>query len=178
MKLYLTRHTRTNYNDLHLCNSDPNVDVHLTEVGLQQAAELAEKLKALKFERIIISPLFRTKQTADILNRYHNVPTEVDARLIDNRTGFEDKTYEEYEAVLNQAADTWNFRGRDGESLNDVKARAAEFLQELKGREFQAVLVVTHEVVIKNLVGVLEGLSNQQIWDVQVPHGEYRSFDI
>lgn len=42
MKLIATRHAETNYNIKDLVNYDPSVDVHLTEKGIKQAAELAE----------------------------------------------------------------------------------------------------------------------------------------
>lgn len=178
MRLYITRHARTNYNELQLCNSDPSVDVHLTEEGLGQAAELAEKLQDIAFERIIISNLPRTKQTADIINKYHKVPIEVDIRLTDNRTGFENQTYQAYEAAVMAAPNRYNFKGPDGESLNDVKARVVAFLDDLKQRNLESVLVVSHEIVIQYVVGILEELSDDDIWGTRILHGEYRSYDI
>ncbi|TYP77408.1 MULTISPECIES: histidine phosphatase family protein [Nitrosomonas] len=58
------RHRRTNYNDLGLCNYDPNRDVHLTKVGIEQEQEQAHSaaltLRHVAFERIVVSPLTRT----------------------------------------------------------------------------------------------------------------------
>lgn len=45
MKVYLVRHGQTNYNEMGLTNSDPNIDVHLTEIGIKQIEELSERLK-------------------------------------------------------------------------------------------------------------------------------------
>ena len=62
------RHGRTNYNDLNLCNDDPNRDVHLTNKGIMQAEEAALALRDVVFDRMIVSPLPRTRQTAEIIN--------------------------------------------------------------------------------------------------------------
>ena len=77
MKIYFARHGRTNYNDLDLCNADPSVDVHITELGAEQAKALADKLKDLPLDRIFVSELKRTQQTAEIVNSFHDAPIEI-----------------------------------------------------------------------------------------------------
>ena len=68
MKLYLARHAETNYNIAKLANADPNIDVHLTEHGIEQAENLAELLKDVDYDIVYISELPRTRQTAEIIN--------------------------------------------------------------------------------------------------------------
>jgi len=181
VKLYVSRHTRTNYNDLGLCNSDPAIDVHLTELGLQQAEDLAKKLHGAEFERIIVSKLSRTTETAKIINKYLNVPIEQDNRLTDNATGFEGKSAAEYYAAVMAAPDPWAYKATDsygGESLNEVMARVTAFLGDLSKRTENSILVVSHMSVIQIIVGLLEGLGKDEMLKVEVPHGEYRTFDI
>ena len=67
MNIYCMRHGRTNYNDLGLCNDDPNQNIHLTATGIAQAQSAAVALRNVNFERILVSPLPRTKQTAKIM---------------------------------------------------------------------------------------------------------------
>ena len=71
MKLYIARHGQTNYNEQGLCNSDPAVDVYITENGVKQAENLAEKLKNVQIGQMFVSELKRTKQTAEIVNKHH-----------------------------------------------------------------------------------------------------------
>src|SRR5882762_9427713 len=149
MKLYVARHGQTNYNDLGLYSADPAADVHLTEVGLEQAKNLSEKLKDVNIDHIFVSELKRTQQTADIVNKYHNAPTAIDARLNDNRSGYEGKHYLEYYAALDNADDKWSVRFNDGESLEDVKERVRSFLDELKTKDYDSVLVVTSMVIVQ-----------------------------
>lgn len=168
MKLYVARHGQTNYNDLGLCNSDPKTDVHLTDVGLKQAQDLADKLKTEKIDQVIVSELRRTQQTAGIVNQYHNAPVAVDPRLNDNRTGYEDRDAKEYYSALDSADDKWNVRLNDGESIEDVKLRVKEFLDELKAKDYESVLIVTYMVIIQIICGILNGLDNQQAWDLPI----------
>ena len=128
MNLYVARHGQTNYNDLGLCNSNPRTDVHLTKVGAEQAENLAFKLKDMGIDQIFVSELKRTKQTADIVNQFHDVPIKVDARLNDNRSGYEDKHFSEYYAALDSSDDKWTVRFNGGESLEDVKNEYIAFL--------------------------------------------------
>ena len=69
MKLYIVRHGQTTTNVLgyHSLESDD-----LTELGIKQAEELRERIKNMKFDIIICSPLIRTKHTADIININNN----------------------------------------------------------------------------------------------------------
>lgn len=91
MIIYCMRHGRTNYNDLGLCNDDPAQDVHLTATGIEQAQSAAIALRDVGFDRILVSPLPRTRQTAEIVNQFHAVPIVVHPDLIDIRSGFDGK---------------------------------------------------------------------------------------
>ncbi|MFP4610722.1 MAG: histidine phosphatase family protein, partial [Thiohalophilus sp.] len=74
MPLYAMRHGRTNFNDLGLCNDDPGRDVYLTDTGIARLETAAERLRDVALQRIITSELPRTRQSADIINRHHQVP--------------------------------------------------------------------------------------------------------
>ncbi len=51
--------------------SDSGADVHITELGKQQAYETAKRLKlqGKTFDRIIVTPSIRTQETAEIVRR-------------------------------------------------------------------------------------------------------------
>ena len=91
MDVYFMRHGQTNYNQQGLCNSDPARDVHLTPQGKAQAQQAAEQLKSVPLQLIIASPLPRTRQTATIMNQYHQCHIEYDDTIADIRSGFEDR---------------------------------------------------------------------------------------
>ncbi len=165
MKLYIARHGRTNYNDLDICNSDPSVDVHLTQTGVKQAEALAQKLATASFDKVFVSELKRTQQTAEIVNKHHGAPVVVDPLLNDIRTGFENRPGSEYRAAFDQAPNVWTDRFNDGESIEDIKKRAEHFLAMLRDQKYTSVLIVTSAFIVQALYEVLNGLPSKDIQD-------------
>lgn len=178
MKIYLARHGRTNYNDSGLCNADPSVDVHLTPTGIKQSEDLADKLKHVQLDHIFVSELRRTQQTAAIVNTFHKLAVEIDARLNDHRSGFEGKHYQELGQALDAASNRWTARFNDGESIEDIKKRVTAFLADLRTKKYNTVLIVTSEWVVYAMVAVLKNLTNEEAWDLQVGQGSYMELEI
>ncbi len=174
MKLYLARHGVTNYNDQHLCNEDPAVDVHLTAAGLRQAQTLADELKNTPLDHIFVSQLKRTQQTAAIVNQYHKLPVQVDARLNDMYCGFEGRPFAEYRAFLDAADNQWTAHLDGSESIEDLKKRVAGFIDELRTKNYEAVLVVTSAWVVMAMLTVAEGLSNEEAWGLEIVQASCR----
>jgi probable phosphoglycerate mutase len=50
MNLYVMRHGHTSYNELGLCNDDPNTYVSLDNTGIQQARAAAEQLRNINID--------------------------------------------------------------------------------------------------------------------------------
>jgi alpha-ribazole phosphatase len=158
MKLLLMRHGHTNYNESGLCNNDPAVDVHLTECGIRQANAAARQLADIPLERILVSELPRTRQTAAIVNRHHRVPIEVEPRLNDIRSGHEGRPVAEYFAAVGH--DRLHLRPAGGESLLDYQARVVPVLEWLARQPWKTVLLVAHEETLRVLVGCLDDLDD------------------
>ncbi|HMH70336.1 MAG TPA: histidine phosphatase family protein [Candidatus Saccharimonadales bacterium] len=78
MKLYFIRHGQTNSNAQAVNQPTLGNDEPLNEAGVQQANELAEHLKNEKIDVIISSPFNRAVQTAEIVNKYHNLAIDID----------------------------------------------------------------------------------------------------
>jgi probable phosphoglycerate mutase len=175
MNLYVMRHGHTNYNDLGLCNDDPDVDVHLDDVGKQQAQAAAEHLRDVPFDRIIVSPLPRTRQTAEIVNRYRDAPIEVHPDIADIRSGFDGKSVGEYFAAI--AHDPLNARVNGGESLLDHKHRVLGFINWLQQQPLKNVLVVAHEETIRVFIAYYEGnVPDERLRDITIGNCEYRCY--
>lgn len=169
------RHGRTNFNDLGLCNDDPSRDVHLTAIGKEQAQAAALALRNVAFERIVVSPLPRTRQTAEIVNHYHSVPIEVHHNLIDIRSGFDGKPVSDYFAAISD--DPLRKRVNGGESLLDHKQRVLRFIDWLKSQRDKTLLVVAHEETMRVFVAYFEGgVRDEQLRDIHVGNCEYRHY--
>ena len=69
LKLYLARHGQNEDNANGVLNG--HRDLPLTEKGLEQAAEVAQKIKAagLVFDHIFTSPLVRASRTAEVISK-------------------------------------------------------------------------------------------------------------
>ena len=178
MKLYLARHGRTNFNERDLCNSDPNVDVHITSEGVMQSESLAGKLKEIPIDRIYISELRRTRQTAEIVNKHHHSEIEIDPLLNDHQSGYEGKPARLLIEAMDAAEDKWNARFNQGESIEDMKKRVSKFLNKLKAEPYDSVLVVTSGWVIRMAVAIIQNISNEEAWKIDAEQGEYLEFEI
>lgn len=178
MKIYLARHGRTNYNDLGLCNADPSIDVHLTDTGKSQAKALAEKLKSVDLDRIYVSELKRTLQTAEIVNQYHGVDILTDKRLNDGRSGFEGKHFSEYDAALDSSTDKWTVRFNDGESIQDIRDRAEKFLKDMESTGLDSVLIVTSAWIIQALLAILQNLTFEESWELDIQQGDFIELEV
>jgi len=62
-RLYLIRHGETAWS---LSGRHTGTDVPLTERGEQDARQLGERLRAVRFNRVLTSPLQRARRTCDL----------------------------------------------------------------------------------------------------------------
>lgn len=177
MKIYVARHAETNYNVLGLCNDSPDVDVHLTPKGIEQAELLAKTLKTASLELIITSDFLRTKETARIVNQYHGVPTTADSRINDILTGFEGKPANDFRKARQGAEDKWTVRLSGGESFEDEKLRVNAFLKDLKQRKEKCVLIATHQAIARLIYAQVFKVPNEKVDDLEVSNAHCFDFE-
>ncbi|MBI2098592.1 MAG: histidine phosphatase family protein [Candidatus Wildermuthbacteria bacterium] len=178
MKIYFVRHGETNYNVANLCNDDSSKEVHLTVRGREQSEFLAEKLKNETIGGIIISELSRTRETAEIINKYHNVPILVDSRINDRKTGFESKSASAFFAAVESAPDKWSVKFNEGESFLEEKERVFSFLDDLPRRGYETMLIITHSEIMKIVYGYFHKLSNEEMWEIKIDNAQILEFTI
>lgn len=161
MKLIVIRHGQTNYNLRDLCNGRPNKKVKLTPLGVKQSKLVAKKLAKEKIEAVYISQLWRSRQTADILNVFHKAPIFKDKRLNDRQMGvFENKPASLFYIWRDKQKNPWTCRPPRGETYEEMKKRVASFLLDLQKRKYKKVLIVTHLPILKVMRGYFKKLSN------------------
>lgn len=173
MKITVVRHGQTNYNVAGLHNSDPSIDVHLTDAGIDEAKRIAEELKNEPFDALFVSELPRTKQTADYINKYHKLPIKVDARLNDINSGFEGRTVEEYHSKRNASLDIYTFRYEENaESSEDVYKRTKSFIDDLKKLNYSNALIVTSKHNFRHFRNIIDGLDPRASLSEHIPNVE------
>ncbi len=173
MHIYLARNCRTNYDDLGLWNDDPSVDVHLTMHGIEQAKELSGAVKYTPLDAIFASEQPRSQHTATIVAQAHSLEVVVEPLLNDHRSGFEGLPTSELLQALEHTPNRWTARLNNGESIEDMKARVAQFLDTLKTSNHEYVLIVSSEWVIRAALATLKGLSNEDAWTTTLDQGDF-----
>jgi broad specificity phosphatase PhoE len=106
----------------------------LSRVGRAQAAAAARALRSRPIERFHVSPLQRTRETADILNDGLALPTRIEERIIE-----------------------WEGHGH-GETPEQVFARFRDFWEEWRsGTDREAVAVSHRDPIRALLIGLFRG---------------------
>lgn len=156
MKVYIVRHGQVLHNALKRYNSG---DEDLTELGIKQAEELKTKIKDMKFDIVISSPLLRATHTEDILTGYDD-SLITDERLRERSCGnlsgmpIEVTNREEY----------WDYYSNvcygTSEDIQEFFDRVYNFLDELKTKDYDSVLIVAHSGVSKAFSGYFDGIQD------------------
>jgi broad specificity phosphatase PhoE len=141
----------------------------LSAAGIRQITEQAEQLAASGARRVVCSPYARTLHSAAILAGRLRLPISVEIRLHDwlpvrDPMRVDDagrrRSTREYQAYVATGALAPT---RAWESPEEVVARATAVLDRYRGEE--AIIVVTHELVIQLLTGRAEvPLASATVW--------------
>jgi probable phosphoglycerate mutase len=152
-RVYLVRHGETAWSLSRRLTG--RADIPLTPRGEQGARELGRFLRARRFAQVLVSPLQRARQTADLAGVGGQAQIEADVTEWD---------YGEYEGK--HTADVlaerpgWNLFEHGcpgGESLQDIDARAGRVVERIRalGKD---VLVVAHRDIIRVIIARWLGL--------------------
>ena len=168
MRLILLRHGETEANRNEIIMGQTNDP--LTERGVQQAKKAALRLKDEKLDKIYVSDLKRTMDTAKEVIAYHpNAELIYEPLLREVQGGeFEGMPYGSVSRAAEKAGiPREDFKPKGGESLKDFKARVQKFLDIIAKKDMgKTVLVVTHGGIISNIILSL----------FKQPDENYRSF--
>lgn len=159
---YFIRHGKTPANADGIKQGTINTtEAYLSETGRKQAQTLHEHLDISFADRIISSPLQRTKETTKILNQTANLPVTYDKRLLEISYGkWDGQKNKDLEAVypdvfdhvLHDVLPTYAPLA-NGETFEDVISRAGQFMVDTAQQYPQdRIIVVTHGFTVKAAV--------------------------
>jgi len=156
--IFLVRHATTEYNQTDLLQGRMNNP--LNETGKKEALALANELKNKKIDMIYHSPLERTRQTAEIINQFHNAPyakvesfVEVDlgdweglkySEVIENNSEF----HQEWLSSVSVAIP-------GGESFSQVYTRTKPGIDQILADNHSQILIVGHATVNRAILAHL-----------------------
>jgi len=149
-KYLFVRHGQADSNAGHYISSSPNDENHVTEEGKAQVKATAEQLKDRGVTKIVVSPLMRTRETADIIAEtigYDTAAIEVVDGIKEWQLGeFDGKPVSDMRSFYSEYASRFTKAPKGGETLVDMKRRIAEALYGLEEKyENETVLIVGHE---------------------------------
>lgn len=135
MRLYFVRHGESEANTLRVI-SNRESQYGLTALGRQQAAMLADQLKAVPFTAIYSSPILRARETAEILAQSLHLPYQITEALREYDCGtLEEKSDEASWKLHSEIAKDWtqnqnHLRKPDGgENFLEIKKRFLPFIE-------------------------------------------------
>ena len=120
------RHGLTVWNEKGITQGRSNN--RLSKNGIELTKQTALNLKNIKFDVIFCSPLFRTVQTANIINKYHNCKVIKNEKLIEIDQGI--FTGRKYITLTEQEKQLKNSKSKQCgmESYNEVFNRISDFV--------------------------------------------------
>jgi len=139
MKILFVRHGQTNLNSPRRMQGIS--DEELNDTGIKQADETRKILEKKKIDLIIVSPLKRAIQTAEIINSNMKKEIIIDKRIIEMNFGdIEGKIYhKEYWHM------DYDYKSINGESISDFQERIYNFIEDIKVKyREKSVLIVAH----------------------------------
>ena len=149
----------------------------LTELGIQQAEELKDKIKNMNLDIIISSPLNRAKHTADIINA-NNKKIIYDDRIKERDCG--DLSGKPLEVTNRE--EYWNYyttiQYGSSENIKLFFKRVYNFLDELKTKNYEKVLIVAHSGVSKAFSGYFDGINDGKFLNRGLKNCEIKEYEL
>ncbi|AMD87369.1 hypothetical protein AXF14_06995 [Actinomyces radicidentis] len=164
MRIYLIRHGRQS-------DSRCNVDVGLSEEGVQQARLTGKRLSTWSLTSLVASDMIRARQTAEHINASLHVPLTIVPALrelnfgqMEGLTTSEiDTRFVEFQAAQLRIDRDVHYPG--GESISDVIERVVPELEHIANSGADRIGIITHGVVIRAVVTYVLGAPPQR-WRV------------
>ncbi len=154
-------------------------DLPLNTEGRRQAAAWQDMFHQIQFEKIYVSGLLRTRQTAELC--CPGKPVTPDPRLNEIDLGdWENLSFDQVKAQFpddfeQRGRDIYHFRTPGGESFRDLKERVAPFFESLfstAGPGSGPTLVVAHSGVIRVMACLWGKKSFDRLLDLSPQYGQ------
>lgn len=159
--MYLVRHGATGYNDQDLFQGI--LDNSLSERGKKESEMLAQRLKDEIIDIIYHSPLTRARQTAEIINQYHQAELSLVDGFIEMDMGDWEglnffKVVKEQAEIYQQLVSDPFAKVPGGESFEQVFNRVKPGVDKVKASTNKGILISAHAMVNRAILGHLLGL--------------------
>ena len=149
-----------------------HIESHLTDYGRQQVEDTARYLQNVPIEKLYVSPVIRTVETAKIVSKILGINYKIDERLYEIDLGglvgmnYDDIINKYGNLFLKFYAETDSTLSNYGvESFSAVKRRIKALMDEITDKEHDKnVLLISHLDPIKAAISVLLDLKPQALF--------------
>ena len=175
-KIYFIRHGETVWNvENKICGA---TDSPLTEKGIEQAKEVAAKIKekGIKADLILYSPLSRAKDTALIISETTGIPAKEEARLFEQNFGKYESTARDGKEFLEAKKQFLN-RYDGGESMLHLAQRIYNLLDDLKAED-KTYILVAHNGIARVIHSYFYEMSNDDYAAFGIKNCEIAEYDL
>lgn len=172
--LYFVRHGQTEWNAIARMQGQWNSD--LNELGRAQADVNGQFLQHCGIEQCYVSPLDRTRQTAEIINQYLDLDLEFDDRIKEWHCGdWSGEMYADVKVRWKTEWDAWqadpfNYRGPNAENYTDMQNRVLPFLDRLLTDPADNIAIVSHGLIGRVMIALLLELSQEDTLSFHQPN--------
>jgi probable phosphoglycerate mutase len=180
-RIIFMRHGETEWNLAG--RAQGHLNSPLTKKGRTQAEKLGEILKRELGTPIgyaqMVSPIGRTLETADYIKkhfRFDPTPSDLLKEINLGKLSGLDRSEMEMKFPDHMAGKPdcdWYFGAPDGETMDDMRRRATEWLESLTG----PTIAVSHGQIGKVIRGIYLGLLDEQILRLKEPQGVIHVLD-
>lgn len=174
MRLLLVRHGQSEWNvSKRVQGQAPGVS--LTDLGREQAALAAERLRGSGAVRILSSDLERAHETALVIGAVLGLAVELTPDLREQAAGtLEGLCADDLEPIETSGDDLHTHRWGGGESLVDVYERLTVFWERLaRESSGMTVVLVSHGGTLQVLRALLDGRGAGEVtWDDMLRNAE------
>jgi probable phosphoglycerate mutase len=170
--IYIVRHGQTEWNLEGRLQG--RLDSPLTDAGVKQAKQLAQRLQNIPFDSIYSSSSNRAFSTALHLRKDRKMEVNKSDHLMEmdfstwqgiKWSKIQDLFPEEL-LLMNEHPDSFEAKETKGETFHDMQRRLASFIDSiLKQHAGQNILLVSHSITIKVLINYLRGGNLKYLWD-------------
>jgi len=177
VKIILIRHGEVE-EAYHKCYNG-HIDIALSQKGKAEAKCLAEVFKESEFDRVYCSDLKRSRET---LKPFRQEKQAIYTELLREKSWGKHEGIS-FDAIIKEGEIKYeNFlqwiNALDGEDYNFYIQRVRKFfLDFLLQENLETALVVTHAGVIRSLIAIINNLSLEEAFCIDVPYGSYIVFD-
>lgn len=168
-KIYLIRHGESLANTKGIYQGQ-TYDTKLSPLGVRQAVAVAGRLRHVPVGRIIVSPLTRTRETAQAIAQFHPVAVDIHRQIMETNHGqWEGKHVSDIKRRWPRIYRTWTenpmqVKFPKGETFGDLQKRVWRWWLATAPLITQPTVVVTHDNVIRIILAGILDMPADSIW--------------